>query len=310
MHLRIDGHCGQRRVRRLQEHSAGVYPVLLVARLLCCRSMPGGCTSCCALSAEIHETPLPWLVGGLAQALHPIAEAVRQGQALFRRGDAPATEVLFVLDGHFRAAGGRCAAARRRGVRRAGSDRRGTNGTTNTSSANRMERCCRSPTTRCGSWAFKRIRSSASSFWSSRPRAGHRRARSQRLAGRTAWTASSPRWVSGPQAPRQANASWSHWSAGCCLDFLDVLVLDEATSSVDALTEVRIGRALDKLAAGRTTIAIAHRLSTAACAHRVLGGRARSTGRGWNPTPSCWRPVAPTPGCTSRGSPRQRRRSD
>jgi putative ABC transport system ATP-binding protein len=50
----------------------------------------------------------------------------------------------------------------------------------------------------------------------------------------------------------------------------DVLVLDEATSSVDALTEVRIGRALEKLAAGRTTIAIAHRLSTAARADRVL----------------------------------------
>ena len=50
----------------------------------------------------------------------------------------------------------------------------------------------------------------------------------------------------------------------------DVLILDEATSSVDALTEVRIGRALDKLAAGRTTIAIAHRLSTAARADRVL----------------------------------------
>ena len=50
----------------------------------------------------------------------------------------------------------------------------------------------------------------------------------------------------------------------------DVLVLDEATSSVDALTEVRLTRALDKLAQGRTTIAIAHRLSTAARADRVL----------------------------------------
>jgi ATP-binding cassette, subfamily B, bacterial len=50
----------------------------------------------------------------------------------------------------------------------------------------------------------------------------------------------------------------------------DVLVLDEATSSVDALTEVRIGRALEKLAQGRTTIAIAHRLSTAARADRVM----------------------------------------
>ena len=50
----------------------------------------------------------------------------------------------------------------------------------------------------------------------------------------------------------------------------DVLVLDEATSSVDALTEVRLARALEHLASGRTTIAIAHRLSTAARADRVL----------------------------------------
>ena len=50
----------------------------------------------------------------------------------------------------------------------------------------------------------------------------------------------------------------------------DVLILDEATSSVDALTEVRVARALDRLASGRTTIAIAHRLSTAARADRVL----------------------------------------
>ena len=50
----------------------------------------------------------------------------------------------------------------------------------------------------------------------------------------------------------------------------DVLLLDEATSSVDALTEVRMSRALSHLAEGRTTIAIAHRLSTAARADRVL----------------------------------------
>src|SRR6476660_2250273 len=50
----------------------------------------------------------------------------------------------------------------------------------------------------------------------------------------------------------------------------DVLVLDEATSSVAALTEVRISRALTPLAEGRTTIPIAHRLSTAARADRVL----------------------------------------
>lgn len=49
-----------------------------------------------------------------------------------------------------------------------------------------------------------------------------------------------------------------------------ILVLDEATSSVDALTEVRLAHALERLAEGRTIIAIAHRLSTAARADRVL----------------------------------------
>jgi len=50
----------------------------------------------------------------------------------------------------------------------------------------------------------------------------------------------------------------------------DVLILDEATSSVDALTEVRLARALRRLSEGRTTISIAHRLSTAARADRVV----------------------------------------
>jgi len=50
----------------------------------------------------------------------------------------------------------------------------------------------------------------------------------------------------------------------------DVLILDEATSSVDALTEVRLSRALEKLSRGRTTLTIAHRLSTAARSDRVV----------------------------------------
>lgn len=49
-----------------------------------------------------------------------------------------------------------------------------------------------------------------------------------------------------------------------------ILVLDEATSAVDPLIEVRISRAFDVLSAGRTTIAIAHRLSTAMRADRIL----------------------------------------
>jgi len=50
----------------------------------------------------------------------------------------------------------------------------------------------------------------------------------------------------------------------------DLLVLDEATSAVDPATEVRIQRALDGLTRGRTSIAIAHRLSTAENADEVL----------------------------------------
>lgn len=50
----------------------------------------------------------------------------------------------------------------------------------------------------------------------------------------------------------------------------DLLVLDEATSAVDPATEVRIARALDRLTAGRSTVAIAHRLSTAESADLVV----------------------------------------
>ncbi|WP_067602942.1 ABC transporter ATP-binding protein [Nocardiopsis listeri] len=50
----------------------------------------------------------------------------------------------------------------------------------------------------------------------------------------------------------------------------DLLVLDEATSAVDPHTETRIQRALDRLTRGRTSVAIAHRLSTAEAADRVL----------------------------------------
>jgi ABC-type multidrug transport system fused ATPase/permease subunit len=50
----------------------------------------------------------------------------------------------------------------------------------------------------------------------------------------------------------------------------DLLVLDEATSAVDPATEVRLQRTLDAVTRGRTTIAIAHRLSTAESADEVI----------------------------------------
>jgi ATP-binding cassette subfamily B protein len=47
-------------------------------------------------------------------------------------------------------------------------------------------------------------------------------------------------------------------------------MLDEATSSVDTETEKEIQKALDNLVKGRTTIAIAHRLSTLRRADRLV----------------------------------------
>jgi ATP-binding cassette subfamily B protein len=49
-----------------------------------------------------------------------------------------------------------------------------------------------------------------------------------------------------------------------------ILILDDATSSVDATTESRITRALQELTHGRTTFIIAHRLSTIALADEIL----------------------------------------
>ncbi|WON74698.1 ABC transporter transmembrane domain-containing protein [Nitrosospira sp. Is2] len=49
-----------------------------------------------------------------------------------------------------------------------------------------------------------------------------------------------------------------------------ILILDEATSSVDTTTEKEIQKALENLVRGRTTIAIAHRLSTLQHAHRLV----------------------------------------
>ncbi len=49
-----------------------------------------------------------------------------------------------------------------------------------------------------------------------------------------------------------------------------IVILDEATSSVDAMTEARLQVALEKLLANRTSFVVAHRLSTIRNAHLVL----------------------------------------
>lgn len=62
----------------------------------------------------------------------------------------------------------------------------------------------------------------------------------------------------------------------------EILILDEATSSVDTQTEHKIQQALERLIAGRTSIVIAHRLSTIQRADRILvfhKGQLREQGR-------------------------------
>ena len=61
-----------------------------------------------------------------------------------------------------------------------------------------------------------------------------------------------------------------------------MLILDEATSSIDTRTELHIQQAFDKLTAGRTSFVVAHRLSTIQGADRILvmnAGRIIEQGR-------------------------------
>ena len=58
--------------------------------------------------------------------------------------------------------------------------------------------------------------------------------------------------------------------ARAALSKAPILILDEATSSVDTRTERHIEKGLDRLMSGRTTFVIAHRLSTVRNANAIM----------------------------------------
>lgn len=103
--------------------------------------------------------------------------------------------------------------------------------------------------------------------------------------GLTAWIGQLPAGLSSPVGPRgEALSAGERQLVAIVRAYLadpDLLVLDEATSAVDPATEVRIQSALERLLEGRTSVAIAHRLSTAEAADVVVvvdDGRIVETG--------------------------------
>ena len=81
-----------------------------------------------------------------------------------------------------------------------------------------------------------------------------------------------------------------------------MLILDEATSSVDTRTEERIQMAMDNLMEGRTSFAIAHRLSTIRNADLILVLREGDIVE-QELTMNCWLRVVPTRNCIIRSLP-------
>ena len=76
-----------------------------------------------------------------------------------------------------------------------------------------------------------------------------------------------------------------------------MLILDEATSSIDTRTEVRIQKAFARMMQGRTSFIVAHRLSTIREADVILvmkDGHIVEQAT----TTSCWRRAASTPNST------------
>ena len=78
-----------------------------------------------------------------------------------------------------------------------------------------------------------------------------------------------------------------------------IVILDEATASVDPLTEAQIQEGLDVVLADRTAIVIAHRLSTIQHADRIIVLRPRRASSRRATTTRCWRAAATTPSSTT-----------
>ena len=81
----------------------------------------------------------------------------------------------------------------------------------------------------------------------------------------------------------------------------DLLLLDEATSALDSESEALIQDALHRTMEGRTTIAVAHRLSTVAGMDRLASCWSGAASPSRAPTPSCSPAAAVAPRC-GRGS--------
>ncbi len=83
-----------------------------------------------------------------------------------------------------------------------------------------------------------------------------------------------PRGLDSPVGPRGSNLSGGQRQrvaiARALLRDTPILLLDEATSALDAKSEAVVQAALDRLAEGRTTIVIAHRLSTVRNADKIV----------------------------------------
>ncbi len=92
--------------------------------------------------------------------------------------------------------------------------------------------------------------------------------------GLTDWLAGLPRGLDTPVGQRGESLSAGERQLVALLRAHladpDLLVLDEATSAVDPALEMRIGRALERLMSGRTSVTIAHRMTTAENADEVV----------------------------------------